>query len=243
MTSNIYTDGTYFDRVSDWHAGDAPWKAANIARILDRHGVGPSVVHDVGCGSGAVINELSSLLAVGTEFVGFDISPQAIELAATHAGPAIEFREEDYLATEQSPADLVMLLDVFEHVPDYLGFLETLSERSDLTIFHIPLDVCAKSVVRGSYWASYMREQYGHLHYFTRETALSAVEAAGFTVIDCEFTDDLDLPGMKPTFGQFKSWLAFQMRRVLFRVRPSLGAAVFPQFNLMVLARGRRSDS
>lgn len=43
--------------------------------------------------------------------------------------------------------DLVLVLDVFEHVDDYLGFLRGLSRIARNIIFHIPLDISVMRVL------------------------------------------------------------------------------------------------
>ena len=43
--------------------------------------------------------------------------------------------------------DLILCIDVFEHVEDYIGFLKTLKNKSKYHIFNIPLDMCALKVL------------------------------------------------------------------------------------------------
>lgn len=243
MESTIYADGTYLERVEDWHAGDAPWKADRIARLLERNSVAPATVHDVGCGAGAVLAELQPVLPSGCEVLGMDVAADAITLAAPRANERLSFRQGDYLDSDLPSPDLLLLLDVFEHVPDYLGFLTALRRRADLFVFHIPLDLCAQGATLGSRWMLHMRENYGHLHYFTRETALATLDDCGFEVVDEVFTDDYDAdPAMVPERSALRRRAYYELRRTMFRARPSLAASVFPHFNVLVLARPKGSD-
>ncbi len=238
MESTIYNDGTYLRNVHDWHTGDAPWKAAQIGRLLERNEIAPRSVHDVGCGAGEVLAQLRSRLAGEAQLLGMDIADDAIELASLRADEHLTFECGDYLTAEVSRPDVLMLLDVFEHVPDYLGFLSTLGERAELFVFHIPLDMCAWSVMLRSRWMLRMRETYGHLHYFSYETALATLESAGYTIVDEFFTDDYDADAaMVPARTAWRQRVYYEVRRTLFRVGPRLAVALFPHFNVLVLAR------
>lgn len=239
LNSTIYSDGTYHRNVADWHAGDAPWKAAEVARLLERNNVVPTSVHDVGCGAGEVLALLRPRLGNDVELLGMDIADDAIELAKTRADKRLRFERGDYLTADATRPDLLLLLDVFEHVPDYLGFLSSLRSRSDLFVFHIPLDLCAWGVTFGSRWMLHMRETYGHLHYFSYETALATLEDTGYSIVDEVFTDDYDADvSMTPARSALRRQLYYRTRRALFRARPARAASVFPHFNVLVLARG-----
>jgi SAM-dependent methyltransferase len=242
MASNIYTDGTYLDNVGDWHTGDAPWKSDQVAALLERNHLDPRSVHDVGCGAGEVLARLQPRLRADAELLGMDIATDAIALAGQRTNDRLAFEQGDYLAADVGRPDVLLLLDVFEHVPDYLGFLTELRDRADLFVFHIPLDLCAWAVTLRSRWMLHMRETYGHLHYFSYETALATLEDAGYTIVDECFTDDYDAdPAMVPTGAASKQRVYYEARRRLFRRRPRLAAAVFPHFNVLVLARGART--
>lgn len=236
MITERYLDGTYLAQVPDWHAGDSLWKAAKVLQMIRQNDLFVKSVHDVGCGAGMVLTELQRSMDPGAQFTGFDISPQAIAMAAANQNERLLFYHCDYLESSFPPADLLLVLDVFEHIPDYLGFLDALRRRAACVIFHIPLDFCAKAAVRYSNWMLYMRKKYGHLHYFTKETALATLSDAGYQVIDCFYTDDVEINGVQP--AGIRSKLLYRLRSVLFRLRPGLAASIFPSFNLMVLALG-----
>jgi hypothetical protein len=88
----------------------------------------------------------------------------------------------------------------------------------------------------------HMRGTYGHLHYFSYETALATLEDTGYTIVDDLFTDDYDAdPAMIPAHSALKQRIYYQLRRSMFEV--GLAAAVFPHFNVLVLARrSERAD-
>jgi SAM-dependent methyltransferase len=209
--------------------------------MLERNGLKFDSVYDVGYGAGQVLVELQRMLRPGVALAGFDISPQAIHIARAKENASLTFYREDFLATEVPPPDLLLLLDVFEHVPDYLGFLDALRRKAKWIIFHIPLDACVTALLQRSEHMLYMRKQYGHLHYFTKETALATLVDVGYDVRDHFYTSDDEISGdtVRRTLGQK---LLYRIRTKLFRVRPDLAAACFSRFSLMVLAQGDRRE-
>lgn len=82
---------------------------------------------DIGCGGGLVAEPLTRL---GASVTGIDASEQAIEVAKAHASMmdlAITYEclsAEDLMATGQT-FDVVLALEIVEHVADVPGFLET----------------------------------------------------------------------------------------------------------------------
>jgi hypothetical protein len=174
-----------------------------------------------------------------TRFSGFDISPQAISLARPKEAPNLKFSKLDVLRDSNEVFDLVLVLDVFEHVPDYLSFLNQLRARGRHFVFHIPLDLHAQSVLRKSRYMLAMRREFGHLHYFTLETALATLIDSGYAVDDHVYTWDHEtLPlSARELWASPWRWAVQALDRALFTWAPALGASLRPHFNSLVLAR------
>jgi SAM-dependent methyltransferase len=236
MTPNQYVDGTYLEKVPDWHAGDSPWKAAAVHRMIQKHRLSPRSVYDIGCGAGEVLAELQKRMPENVEFTGFDISPQALALAETNANPRLIFCEGDFLATSTPTPDLALVLDVFEHVSDYLGFLERLRKKTNWIMFHIPIDICANAVLKKSSWMLHMREKYGHLHYFTKDTAIATLGDIGYHIIDWCYTDDLTIAANPPEW--IRPRVIYEIRARMFRIHQDAAVSLFDSYNVLLLARG-----
>ncbi len=228
---SIYRDSTYLEHNPTWHTEDSPWKARQVMKMLDRHGLQPRRVAEVGCGAGEILNQLYNHLPEGTSFTGFEVSPQAIELARSREKPGLHFELADLLEDERT-FDLLLVIDVFEHVPDYMGFLERLRPRAEWAVFHIPLDLSAQTVLRESSLL-HARTSVGHLHYFTEGTALATLRDTGYEVVDYFFTArSIELAG-----GGWKRRLARLPRKSMAAWSPSLASRLLGGFSLLVLTR------
>jgi SAM-dependent methyltransferase len=235
MMSNIYTSGEYLEKTATWHAEDSVWKADRIGWMIDRHGLRPESIAEIGCGAGAILNCLASRETLAhTRFSGFDISPQAIALCAPYAGDALTFRCEDLLSpTNVESFDLLLVIDVFEHVRDYMGFVEKCRLKVDYKVYHIPLDIHVSAVVRNTF--NTVRESIGHLHYFTADSAIATLRDTGHEIVDVAYTN-----GALGTFRQHRSLrraIANVPRWLLASVSEPIAARVLGGFSLLVLAR------
>lgn len=220
--SSLYETGEYLKTNPDWHDEDGAWKAHQIAKMLRANPLDIKTVADVGCGSGRVLQTLSDELPAETVMCGYDIADAAVQLAKAHETETLSFQCADFLTQEDKVFDLVLLMDVFEHVPDYLGFLEKLRSRSKYHIFHVPLDMNAMHVILDHQKNS--RDYAGHLHYFSKTTALMTLEDAGYDVIDWFYT---------PVFKTAKARRS--ALKLMLELPRTLGQMLFPDFAVRLL--------
>ena len=181
--ASIYEDGTYLERNPAWHEQDAPWKAAQIRKMLSRNGLLPQRVCDIGCGTGEVLRLLAESGPDTASYIGYDISPQALEVAKTKENSRLFFRVGSMPSVADEPFDLITCMDVFEHVEDYFSFLRSIQTRAKFKVFHVPLDLSVQTVLRKGALLQ-RRTDLGHIHYFTKEVALAILHDTGHDVID-----------------------------------------------------------
>lgn len=225
----IYKSGTYLENNETWHAQDSPWKATQISRILDDNGIAPQTVCEAGCGAGEILRQLS-LRYESASFTGFELSPQAFDLCKQRESDRVKFHLESVLETDTF-FDCLLCIDVFEHVEDYMGFISALRSKATYKVFHIPLDISVLTVLRASFLK--YRNNIGHLHYFTRETALATLTNCGYEIVDSFYTTSfLGIPGTT-----FKTRMARFPRRMMFLFSQHLAVRVLGGCSLMVLAK------
>lgn len=232
MPEGRYADGSYLRANPCWHAEDAQWKVSHILDMIDAHALAPDSVCEVGCGAGSVIDGVAHGLQSASEFTGVDVSPDALALCARLHNSRVSFRLQDALEGGFGPFDLLLAIDVIEHVPDYLGFLSALRVKADYKIFHIPLDLSAQAALRPTSFTA-VRNSIGHLHYFTKEIALAALAETGYDVLDVRFTSgavELGAPSWKRRSAQLP-------RRAVSALSVEFAARMFGGFSILVLAR------
>ena len=231
LMENQYLTGEYVDKNPTYHVEDSPWKAAQVLRMVRKHGLRPASICEIGCGAGEILRQLQIQLPKGTQLFGYEISPQAIELCRSRENDALRFLHQDLLATHDGPFDLLLCMDVFEHVSDYLGFLRQLRSKAGLKLFHIPLDISVLSVLRTTPITG-SRASAGHLHYFTKETALLTLQDAGYEVLDWYYT-----PGAIARGKGLRTRLAKRPRQLLSLVNPDWAARLLGGFSILALTK------
>jgi SAM-dependent methyltransferase len=225
VPNKIYLDGSYNASTGGtWHLEDAPFKAKQIMRMLDRHPEAqPRSVCDIGCGSGGILAELNNNLDPSTKLVGYEVSPQAHALSRRFQSDRCEFMMGDAFA-DPGFFDLALIIDVVEHVEDCFGFMRQCGAKAAWKLYHIPLDASASLVLRGANcWDSV-----GHLHLFTMETAIKAVQQADQRVVDSFLTPvSLERPHRPAT----------HLTNIPRRILPErLGARLLGGYSMMILA-------
>jgi 2-polyprenyl-3-methyl-5-hydroxy-6-metoxy-1,4-benzoquinol methylase len=231
-SEELYTDGTYLELNPTWHVEDSSWKAKQLLKMIERNRLQPKSICEIGCGAGEVLHQLQLHLPGNCSFAGYEISPQAFGLCKKRENPRLQFHLGDLLQEPEAYFDFVLAIDVIEHVEEYFGFLRQLRKKGKYKIFHIPLDLSVQSVLRASPILRF-RRTLGHIHYFTKETALAALADTGYEVQDYFYTShSIDLPARS-----FKAGLARVPRKFLYKINSNLTVRLFGGFSLMVLSQ------
>jgi hypothetical protein len=107
-----------------------------------------------------------------------------------------------------------------------------LRTRARYKIYHIPLDLSVLSLARPGKLMS-MRKSAGHIHYFTRDTALALLEDTGHRVVDWFYTSgatELGNPGWKTRLMKLP-------RNALYRTAPDAAARWLGGYSILALAQ------
>lgn len=228
-----YLDGAYLTNNPTWDREDASWKAGNVAALLADHKIEPAYLCEVGCGHGDVLKHLRKALP-RTRMTGFDISPQASQFwrADDPADAGLDFIMGDFHRINRDHYDVLLMLDVFEHVRDPFTFLEASRSAATHFVFHIPLDLSASSVIRSGRLME-VRRKVGHIHYYTKDLALATLQDSGYDVLEWRYTG----ASLRSPNRSFKTRLAAMPRRLVFAVNRDFGARLLGGETLVVLAK------
>jgi len=214
-----------------WHEEDSPWKAKNINKILEKNNLIPKSICEIGCGSGEVIRNLANYFDNSTEFIGYETSSEAFAICKTKEETNVRYELANLLSLDVH-YDLVMAINVLNHVTDYLGFLSKLRSKGEYKVFHIPLETTVYSVLRSSHFEKKITEGV-YKHSFSKDTALGTLKGTGYEIVDYFYTSSaLELPNLG---RKDKLWKL--PRKLFFAINKDFGVKVLGGFSLMVLSK------
>jgi hypothetical protein len=229
--AEIYQNGEYLGNHPDWHEEDSEWKAKKIAGILTKNNVNPKSICEVGCGAGEILNQLHSTFK-GANVTGYEISQDAFEFCSKKQKEGLNFKLEDILNPDNKEHyDVLLCIDVFEHVEDYFSFLRKLREKADYKVFHIPLELSVVGMLSKNRLMN-SRRKFGHLHYYSKDTALACLRDTGYTIVDSYYSRR----SFEVNSGGFSKKFMNLFRR-LFNFNRDLSVRLFGGESLLVIAK------
>jgi predicted TPR repeat methyltransferase len=232
---SIYESTQYLEQNRTWHVEDSPWKARQVLTLLERNHVQFRTMCDVGCGAGEVLVQLHKAWPQTAEFVGYDVSPQVESMWKERAKEGILFRREDFLQ-RQERYDVLLCIDVIEHIEDYLGFLRKIRDRAQYKVFNFPLEISAlKAAFAGKFVES--RKRYGHLHFFNRDLCLAVLEDLGYEVADSMYAGGAIELSSTSTSISLASRMLKVPRMLLSAISTDLTAKLLGGYSLFVMAK------
>jgi len=248
MIRDQYLSGEYLAKNPGWHADESPWKAKYVLQMIARNKIAPTTICDVGCGAGEVLRLVHEGMHGRCSCWGYELSPQPLARAQRLSRERLQFKLADIRQETDAHFDLLLLMDVLEHVEDYFRLLRDLRPKAEYKIIHIPLDISVRNVLLGR--LRDFRAAYGHLHYFTKDVALEMLREVGYEVIDYAYTCQVN--SLRHVWNENKQnpWrlarrvagfvaraLAALPSRALFAIHEDWAARLGGQWRLLVLAR------
>lgn len=225
-----YFDKTYLMHNPTWDNEHAPWKSNHICQLLRTLNEEPKLICEIGCGSGGILAELNKEFP-NAKLFGFDISPDLKGFWDRYEKDQIKFKQGDFFTLEHPYYDVVLVIDVLEHLSDPFSFLQLLKGKASHYIFHFPLDLSAFSVMREKPLL-HSREKVGHIHYYTKSLALALLTDAGFQIDSWHYTRAYQTGPQK----NIKTYLATIPRMLLQAISKDWGVRVLGGETLMVKA-------
>ena len=171
----------------------------------------PAVVMDIGCGKGVTSHWLKQIRPnITTVGVEIDKSVAAIAASVVDTVLVVDIdKGMETLASYEGRVDLLLLLDVLEHLNDPWARLmefKSLLAPSGVIIASIPnvrnLKVLGPLLVKGEwrYQSSGILDR-THLRFFTRRSVLELFAGAGFEIQGITFTGPLQPSRIKSLSG------------------------------------------
>jgi SAM-dependent methyltransferase len=225
--AKIYQDGTYAAKNPTFGGDNAGWKVANALKACGKYRIPHKTILEVGCGGGAILKGVSQ--ALGAEkAVGYEPMPEAFAVACQTADEKTTYFQKTIDSESNADFDLVLCFDVFEHIEDYFGFLRDLRRMGNHFLFHIPLDMNAQMVARGEP-IQRVRQEVGHIHYFSKDTAIAALRECGYQIHGHFYTF-----GGDSNYGSICYRMMKLPRKIGFAFSPDATARIIGGYSLMV---------
>jgi len=233
------------ERLGRWRALGARAKAEHVVALCGRAGVRPARVADVGCGDGALLQELGER-RFAPSMTGFEISDSAAALAGARPIPGVEGIETFNGATvprEAGAFDLGVISHVLEHVPDPVSggvtplgpppapdpasLLREVARVSRVVVLEVPLEANVSAERAGKRIDA---EEIGHIQALDRAAVRRIVASAGLRV-----TEELADPLSREVHAFFATGPAARaraavkaaLRRAVFALAPTLAERLF----------------
>ena len=230
--TDIYNNRTYLLNNPTWHEEDSFYKAKKIAELLKKSALTFQTVCEVGCGTGEILVQLSLQFPSIKKFTGFDISNDVFPIAKAKETDKVCFKLEDITNVNET-FDLILVIDVIEHLENYFLFLDTISTKSKYTVFHIPLDMCMWSLFREQMLIE-SKNRIGHIHNFTEDFITNILEERGYRIIDKLYTE--------PSFKNIstKQKVINNLRKLLFRINKRFCMKTLGGYSVMLLTQNTK---
>jgi hypothetical protein len=164
-------------------------------------------------------------------------------MASERANERLSFQVGDATAMPDLRADLILVLDVLDHVEDIFSFLRAIKPMSRYKIIHTNLNLSVQKVLRRDALL-FRRQTFSEIHYFTKDLALQLFRDLGYNVLDYFYTgmaiDMNDARGRLMDGGGNPSFhlrnLALRgPRRLLYRINPDFAVRLLGGYHLMIL--------
>lgn len=229
----MYQNQQYLQNNPTWHSEDAAYKVQQVLSLLYSSNIPYSSIIEVGCGSGEILKKLAQQISTSISFAGYDISQDAITIATSKNDTAVEFYCKDF-TQENTSSDVLLVMDVVEHIENYFQFLRDIQPKSNYTIFHIPLDMCVWALFREDILIE-SKNRVGHLHNFTEKFLMQILQETGFQVLIKKYT--------KPLYQRVsvKEKMIYALRQITFWVSPKFATKLFGGYSILLLTKNSKS--
>ncbi|WP_298749264.1 class I SAM-dependent methyltransferase [uncultured Arcobacter sp.] len=186
IKEDIYNDGTYIDNNKTLHIEDSEYKFSSIKLLLESVKFKENTtvkLLDVGGGAGIIgkfVCEYFIEKGISVEFYALDLSKEMLLVQEKNNPYIKKIINQNILDISEKDFDIIFMIDVIEHIPNYQDVAKKISKISKYSIYNIPLEVNLFDKLRNIYFkGQYYKEQertIGHIHFFSYLSALNLMK-------------------------------------------------------------------
>jgi SAM-dependent methyltransferase len=247
---NIYTTNEYIKKNPTLHKEDSPWKVEKIIPLIDvfiKYVTEKEItILDVGGGAGLILRDISTHMqkkGIKVKKYALDLSPEMLKIQKKNNPDIMKLLNEDIKKTslKNKEIDLVLMIDVLEHVPDPEKALKELRRISKYVIFKVPLgDNLCYNIVNYINHGKLRKESthnYGHVNFYNYKALKKQIEQVNGKVIYSTFTNfsdyflhNLYYSRTLRLRGKVFNWSA----KTCFYISPRLSSYLFFDFSMIL---------
>lgn len=200
LMSKLYTSGDYIKKNPKLHVEDTPWKLAKVFPFVDyilpRLGTKNISLLDVGGGAGLILRAVAEHIRMkgfNVDKYALDISSEMLDIQLKNNQDAQVFCEDIHdTSFANKTIDILLLLDVLEHVPMPGDALREIRRIAKYMIINVPLEdhIAMKTFDRISKGSirQHLLDTYGHVNKYSYCTIMEELNCIG-NVLKYEFTN------------------------------------------------------
>lgn len=251
-TEEFYLSDEYIIKNPSLHVEDSPWKVSKIIPLIDDfiHYFNYKIkILDVGGGAGLILKDISTYIETSHGIIinkyALDLSPRMLKIQKLNNPDIIKSLNEDICKTSlgDKEIDLVLMIDVLEHISNPIIALKEMKRISRFIIFKVPLEdnFCFRIynlLTRGKQRKRAI-ENLGHINIYKVSTLKNQVEKHTGLIINYAFTNVFN----SGLIGEHHNKEIALLRkihhflgRVMFRISPKLCSLIFFDF-IMILVK------
>lgn len=215
---NTHNEGSYAEEQLEWRRIGARGKAQNIGDLLGGEQVGE--VLEVGCGTGALLDELRRC-QIGSGYIGVDIADPGPH--SNVSGIRLEEYDGEILPFADDSFDLVIASHVVEHVLNPRGLLVEMRRVSSRFVYvEVPCELTARVAVR----TLEKTLEIGHINSYTPESFQLLLETSRLQVRDLWLFDH-GLETYRWNSSRIKAHVKRAIRSIALSLSPRVACRLF----------------
>lgn len=244
---DLYTTDKYISLNPSLHSEDSLWKIEQIIPLIDayltQNSANSIVILDVGGGNGLILNSVARYIKekYNRKMIKYalDLSPGMLEQQKKMNPDLRVLANQDIRKTsfKNKEIDLVLMIDVLEHIDQYKDALQEINRIAKYAIFKVPLEDnltrnMSNVISRGKVKQK-TKDKYGHVVYFSFKRVKKEIEISGGKVISYHFTNVSEYLLKNPHHSEdmkFKDRVKNRVAALLFKLSPRLCSALFDDF-------------
>lgn len=249
----LYSTDRYIENYPSLHAQDSSWKVAKIIPMLDlfinNHCDKDKLnILDVGGGAGLILKSISSYIqecyGIKVNKFALDLSPGALRIQKENNPDIKGLFNEDiaHASVKDKEMDLVLMIDVIEHLSKPSQALRELRRISHFIIFKVPLEDCIYLNIRNFLSRGKLRKQSietrGHINIYDLNKIKKQVEGNVGAILQYCYTNVFSYYLSSGHYSKeegLRGKLYSVVGSLAYRLSPKLCSYIFPDFVMLLV--------